>query len=58
MFPNPLAWHRKESAGINFIIELRVMYYTNQVVELTDKRPLSTTPSVINDLILLLTNMF
>jgi hypothetical protein len=25
---------RKESAGINLIIELHVVYYTNQVVEL------------------------
>jgi len=58
MLPNPLAWHRKESAGINFIIQLHVVYYTNQVVELTDKRSLSTTPSVLNDFILLLTNMF
>jgi len=28
MLPNPLAWHRKESAGINFVIELHVVYYT------------------------------
>jgi hypothetical protein len=58
MLPNPVAWHRKESVGVNLIVELHVVYYTNQVVELTDKRPLSTTPSVLNDLILLLANMF
>jgi hypothetical protein len=58
MLPNPVVWHRKELTGINLIIELHVAYYTNQVVKLTDKRPLSTAPSVLNDLILLLANVF
>jgi len=52
MLPNPVAWRRKESAGVNSIVELHVVYYTNHAVELTDKRPVSTPPFLLNDLIL------